>query len=885
MNGGRRTRTVAVALAAAVAVVGWWAPPAAAQQDTDTITSGNDATDREILDQAPARAALNSDVERCEQLAADSPPDADRSDIEALEQWARCAEMLQDFGFSDDIVEDAWFGSAARTAEGFAISAYTMYYDEGGFWGVARKMQGAQMNWVWSLGVTSLRLGTWAFDWAANSRITDLVASIPAAVRDEIDSTGLVERLLMPLAVIVVFATAAFAFLRRRTAKAASTLLWFGAVLVVTTLLLANPDGWHRFVLDFRQTLGSVAGVPADTAGGVGPQDDVDAASAVAPLLSAAVHDPWEQLNWGGAVPAGECEARAAEVLTRRPSSTSDWPREHMAECPPGAQRHSHNPTMIRMMGTFIVAGGQLMLGLIILSIAMIALGSEISLAVAFSALPVVAVIAMFPGGRRVASWWGATTAYGAVGLVVSLMLLNIIRVVLTSVMVAMSREQVPMIARFMVWFIVVAVLVWRRKDIKGLTKTLSAKLGGGGGTSPAAIGAAGAVGAVGGAAAMSQFAGGSGGMSMAGMSARSARNAGSTMLDRTAQLAAARNPDGRAAKVLGSTKSAGGAGLAMGSALATAQALGGNRNAARTAALRGPVSEDVTQTYAQGSHAKRMVAARSQSTTAKQIVGLAGTGDKRLMASLAEHPNTPVAMRSDMARGMSAGQIATRAELGDYGPYVPLHPDRPRVAAGPTTNGSGSGSGSGAAAAAAGSDGAAVPPSGEASAGAQRRAAQHDGGADGDPGNAAAPLPLSDSGGRAEQSKASDSQEPTSGGSPPQPPPGDSQSAPPTQPPAAPTAPSSDSGGSHRGGSTGTAAGKTQPPPGGSHSAPPTPSPAGDPPPQPASAPPQNPTGGTRPQQPPDSAPPPADQSARGSNRPAPRSAPHTSDGPGEED
>lgn len=740
MSVARWTRTAAVTLLAAVTAIGWWAPAAAAEIDDELARQadeqadqGNegdpppatDGSDRKILDRVQARDSLDSDVERCEQLGAESPPDASRSDIAALEEWARCAEMLEDFGFSDDMVEDAWFGSAARTQEGFAITAYEIHYDEGGFWRIDRKMQGSQMSFAWTLGVTSLRLGTWAFDWAANSRLTDIVASIPAAVRGEIESTRLVEVLLMPLAVMVVFATAAFAFLRRRTAKAASTLLWFGAVLVVATLLLANPDGWHRFVLEFRQALGSVAGIPADTTAGVGSDDDVDAASAVAPLLSAAVHDPWEQLNWGGAVPAGDCEARAAEVLTRRPSATADWPREHMANCPPGAERHSHNPTTTRMIGTFIVAGGQVMLGLIILSIAMIALGSEISLAIAFSALPLVAVIAMFPGGRKVASWWGATTAYGAVGLVLSLLLLNIIRVVLNSVMVAMSNEHVPMISRFMVWFVVVLVIVWRRKDIKGLTKSISAKLGGGSGSNPAAIGAAGAIGAVGGAAAMSQFAGGPGGMAMAGMSARAARNAGSSMLGGAAQLATARNSEGRTARLLGSTKAAGGAGLAMGSALATAQALGGHRNAARSTALQGPVSQDVTQQYAEGRHAKRMIAARAPSTTPQQLVGLAGTGDKRLMGAIAEHANTPETMRSDIARGMSAQQIQTRAELGHYGEYVPLHPDKPRAAAPPPSNGA-AGSAAGAAHGAGAPESSTTPPRSDASAGQSRRAAQH---------------------------------------------------------------------------------------------------------------------------------------------------------------
>ena len=686
----RVLRFAAAALViAAVALMG--AAPAGAQRSPGSLagsgasSASTDPADRKILDRAAALATLQTDLDRCEQLLAAQPPNANRADVGSLEEWARCSDMFDDFGFASRSIEQNWFGGSAHTEEGFDLTAYQLHYDQGGALDAGRKMQGAFMSFTWMLGVTVLRVAVWAFDWAANSRITDIVTTIPQQIRAEIAGTELVERLIRPVAVLVVVTAAGWAFLRRRIAQATSHLAWFMGVLLVGTMLLANPDGYYRFVLEFRQALGTVADVDGSgsVASGRDPTDDIDGGAAVAPLMSAIVHSPWEQLNWGGPPPTPDCEQRAADVLARRPSPVADWPREHMADCPAEADRHSHNPTVTRILATVIVGLAQVFMGLLVLSVALIALGTEVGLAVAFAVLPAVVALALFPGGRAIVAWWAATVAYGCVGLVISLLALQLLRIVLTAVMTAMSAAGVPMLARFLVFFVLALWLFLKRKAIPALGKKLSATLGGkvasgggGGGGAGTAV-AAGAIGALGGAAAMAGLANPAGaarGAALATGAARAARGAGRAGLSGAAQLTAARNPGGLAAQTLGATKAAGGTGLALGSALATAQMLGGNRNTATAAARQAGVSAQVASEFSTQTTAKQLVAARSRHTEPGTFALLAAHGGPRVLSAIAQNDsfNVPPELRDDIARGAKPAAIAERARSGAYGEYTP---------------------------------------------------------------------------------------------------------------------------------------------------------------------------------------------------------------------
>ncbi len=686
----RAVRLVGGLLLAALVVAGT-AAPAAAQQvtpDPDPATTRIDGSDQRLFNQAAARAELESDIERCERLASQQPPDANRSDIAALEEWARCSQLLEEFGFVGAEHEAQWFGGEARTQEGFAISAYRLHFDAGAWNHVDRRIFGALMTLGWFAGVTSLRMATWAFDWAANSRLTDVIAGLPEQFREEIASTGIVSGAIVPLALLVVPVSAGLAIMFSRKGQAMSQLMWFGAALLVGSIILADPQGYHNVVLDFRSSLGGLAQLqganPAD------PTDDVDAAATVEPLMSAAVHAPWEELNWGGKMPSAECEARAAEVLTRRPDSTSDWPREHMADCPAGADKHAHNPSMTRLMATWVVAAGQILLGLLVMSVALLALASELSLAIAFAVLPVVAAIALFPSGRGVVAWWAGTAAYGCIGLVVSLFALNALQMVLTGVLSALSAADVPMLTRFGVWLLLVGLLWSKRRDIKGMSKKISAKLGGkvatagGGGSGAGAAVGAGAIGALGGAAAMASMSGGglgSPGMGVAGAAgltslARSARDASSRTMGKVGQVAAARNPDGLTARTIGATAAGGGAGLGMSAALAAAQSLGGARRQTQHAAEAANMNPDRAARFTlEGNRRQQQLAAASDLTQERDFIRLAAGGDSKVIGQMGTNSRVPEAIREDIADGVSHRRIAQRARSGDYGEYVPTTP------------------------------------------------------------------------------------------------------------------------------------------------------------------------------------------------------------------
>ena len=575
----KRLGAALAVVAGAAALVAAAAAPAAAQQGAT------------VVPHRPPPPEIQAAIDDCEALAS-QPAGTSRADPDALQKWSECLELLEGSSWGDAHLETEWMGTVART-DYAPLSAYTVHWDAGAWDHITRKLQGIAMTVSWWMGTGLLSLSVWAFDWVLNSRATDLITGVAEELRDAIMDSGLLGGLLGPAAVLASMTAAAIAVIRRRAAEGIGHLVWLLLVIIVGVMLVSESDAVYAGARKFRTDLTELAVDPAQAAAAANPTGGIDAGLITQPLLQAVVHEPWEQINWGGTVPAGQCQDLMAEVLARRPTAVDDWPRQHMENCPDGAAENAHNPSRIRVMAAMMIALAQVFMALVIGMLALMALASEILLALAFALLPAAVVLAAFPGtGREVAAAWLRMLIRGLLGLVIGLFGLRVFNIVFTAVVEHLATEQVPLLSRFAI-FAALSFLFWRyRKKLPQLGRTVAGKFGGklvgagqsgGGGGGGAA--AAGLLGGLGLAAAAGSAGGQAAGLAGVARSARAAAQKVTTPVTRTAAgLAGAFSPDSRTAKVLGSTKAAGGAGMAMGATLASAQGLG-TRHAAKSAA------------------------------------------------------------------------------------------------------------------------------------------------------------------------------------------------------------------------------------------------------------------------------------------------------------
>lgn len=660
-------RTAAAVLLAAV-ILASGAAPAAAQSD-----------DGPSWPAEQAQTELEAEIAACEALA-ESPAPANRADKDTLEQWSACAELENDSSPAMLDRDHVLFGSSAVTTEGFPLGSYKMHYESGGFFSVGSKVMGRWMEVNWLIGVSALRMAVWAFDWVVNGRVTDLLTGIPEGIQEALIGSGLLGGLLGPLALLTSSTAGVFLILRRRTAQGVSHLTWMLLMVGIGTVLVANADVYYEGVRDARSELSDAvvdtSGFETDTNG------KIDAGKLMAPLLSAVVHDPWELLNWGLRLESQDCIDSASAVLARGSSSGSDWARRRMRGCPDNshsATKHAHNPTPTRVIGTAIAAGTQLMIALLILSLALMALGSEVLLAAAFAVLPAAVVLAAFPGGRRIAAGWLSMLIQGIIGLAFGIVALRILEIVLVGIANSPAAQTMPLMSVLGILGVVAFFGFRYRRRLPEAGRALSQSLGGkaasvgsGGGGGAALAGAAGAAGGLLGGLALAHSAGPPGGAAALAAGARVARQATQAGVAKSAAITQAAAPNSKLAGALGSTKAAGGAGVGMAASLAAAQRLQSRGAVGRVAQEHGGVSADRSSELIDSRRKKKQLAAvTSRDATPETLAQGAVSRKRAVREAVAAHSNTPQAVRSDMAEKTRLGTMRRRFEAGAYAPPI----------------------------------------------------------------------------------------------------------------------------------------------------------------------------------------------------------------------
>ncbi|MYB08770.1 MAG: hypothetical protein F4Y28_02165 [Acidimicrobiia bacterium] len=676
-------RALAIAAAAVVAAALWAGAGTAAAQDGTAEDAGEYGAswqewDRALREAAPELAGL---VAECADLLEANDPEWAAKECDAVSEHWVGAQSVTETWFSGD-------STSAQTTHGIPITSYNIYFDGGGLFSVHRKFLGQAITWTWGLGIVALRFATWAFDWVAEGRLSDVIQAVPVLVADTLNTT-LVHGLRLREAALTSLAIATgWSVVRGRHALAAGNAAFAIVAMAVCGVILANFDGYYNGAQHTKdQLVGAVLeGAHQNTPGGS------DTVALTSPLMDSVVHRPWQRLNFGREL-QGPCEiAVGAKTLHRAAGPGDHYPRKQIKKCDPdGPLLDAFNrvPTMDRLFGGTAVLVGHLALAFLILSTALLALSSELLLAGAFGFLPVVAAAVAFPGGRRLVEGWVSMLLKGIVGLAAGVLFLRLAVEVLDAISAA--NADLGMLDLFAVMVIVAIAAIKLRKSLpeaaSKISGSIGAKLstagstsGGGGGAALAGAGGA-AAGLLAGGYLSAQLLGGQPPAREARHAASKARAIGAKAASAGATGLAAysgENGGGKLASMARHSRAGGGAGLLAAGATGALSALGqrahSQRDAQRALAGRDPkkmseaeqtaVADRMDQAALSSRRSDQMMAARSKLTRQDALDHLAQSKRKDIRKAIAERADNTQSRADQLAMDRSR-RVRTTAAAG----------------------------------------------------------------------------------------------------------------------------------------------------------------------------------------------------------------------------
>jgi hypothetical protein len=366
----------------------------------------------------------------------------------------------------------------------FPSSRYDIGCDEGAWNNISRKVYctftDLSFQAARSTTSVSLWLIRWTYGFGVYQALGDPMIAAAATYQHQIiEPLGLVH-----VAWFYAIAWCAIAGLRGRLTLAAGELATSIVLAGLAGILLANPAGYLHGAFD---TMSSLSGALLSTGTGQPPPSDTaDAQALLAPLQAelhkAFVEDPYDYLDWGGAL-SGACAAAREEILADGPHGTDDEPRHVMADAGCQAQADfNHDPTGQRLFGAVLTLIATLVMAALIALVAGTILTAQIVAVVLFAVAPFAALGAVLTGGGRELAWrWVAALA--RVGIVVigmsfvlSLLLLGIRALLATG-------DSDDLIERFMlVNLVVIAAFIARKRLVTAggqLANQLGARLAG----------------------------------------------------------------------------------------------------------------------------------------------------------------------------------------------------------------------------------------------------------------------------------------------------------------------------------------------------------------------------------------------------------------------
>jgi len=310
----------------------------------------------------------------------------------------------------------------------FAVSAYTIDYDEGGFTAVSRKAVGTLTEMTFATVRWVVSVGMWLVEWAFSFGFADKLAAPMSAVAGRYRVAFFVP--LVGSALMISAAYAGVQIFRGRFGRGLGEFaMSLAFVALFGTWLVTNPRGFLDGSLRATgQLAGSVSTVAMSDAppGCAVPQGSfavprLDAA--VAPLTAQIQHSfiqqPYELLEWGSIVPP-TCAPYRDAVLAAGPGGDRNLLVATMnrPECS-SLYRFNRDPSTERLGVAVLVLVAA---GILVISLALVAGSVVVAQVVAvglIALMPFAALAAALPGAGRAAMWRWATALLRALVTIV----------------------------------------------------------------------------------------------------------------------------------------------------------------------------------------------------------------------------------------------------------------------------------------------------------------------------------------------------------------------------------------------------------------------------------------------------------------------------------
>lgn len=400
---------------------------------------------------------------------------------------ARCVSEMES-QLAKLTAPQGWFNSdePPRSSAGYTMELYHMHWSTG-FWAsmaVVKPMMGVAAEFTWKVGVTFLRVAAWAFDWAVGGKVTGYILGLPEYLAGEIQSK-VVHRLgLYGIALTMLAAVVGWHLVRRRLAEAAGELGFAVVAFAVVSVMLvwswpgsdSGNTGYYSAAVNVRRLLGEgMTFGPASPDGG----EPGTAAAVMRPVIDAAIHTPWEHLNFGGPLTT-ECQVKAGrDILLAGAGTSGEGSVDALRNCDGGAAMadFASNPSTVRVWAVFLVVAGQVAVAFLVFATAALVLISEVMLAAAFACLPLLAVGVLFPAGRRAAGAWFGLFLKGLTGYAAGMLFLSLVMIVV--IQVINKSVGATMIERSLLFLMVALAGVKLRKLLPAAAAQVSANLGG----------------------------------------------------------------------------------------------------------------------------------------------------------------------------------------------------------------------------------------------------------------------------------------------------------------------------------------------------------------------------------------------------------------------
>lgn len=399
---------------------------------------------------------------------------------------ARCVSEMES-QLAKLTAPQGWFNSAEppRSSAGYTMELYHMHWSTG-FWetmSMVKPVMGLAAEFTWKVGVTCLRVAAWALDWALGGKVTSYIMGLPEYLAGALQSK-VVHRLgLYGIALTMLAAVVGWHLARRRLAAAAGELGFAVVAFAVVSVMLvwawpgsdSGNTGYYDAAVNVRRLLGE-----GMTFGPVSLDGEPGTAAAVMrPVIDAAVHTPWEHLNFGGPLTT-ECQVKAGrDILLGGAGTSGEGSVDALRNCDGGSAMadFASSPSTVRVWAVFLVVAGQVAVAFLVFATAVVVLLSEVMLAAAFACLPLLAVGVLFPAGRRAAGAWFGLFLKGLTGYAAGMLFLSLVMIVI--VQVINKSVGATMIERSLLFLLVALAGVKLRKLLPAAAAQVSANLGG----------------------------------------------------------------------------------------------------------------------------------------------------------------------------------------------------------------------------------------------------------------------------------------------------------------------------------------------------------------------------------------------------------------------